>query len=212
MIRVNLLPQRKQRKQEVGQRQLIYMGFALLVVAGGMMAFHLQTEAELAQLQSENAAVQADIDRLKAELGDYDKIRAQREELMRQQKTIEELQSRRTGPVFALRELSELLSPTKGPTFDKEDYGEVLRRDPNAGFNAAWDTRRVWLTNFDEKARSVNIEGSAKSNEDVAEFMKRLAASVFFKGVVLEKTNQVTSSGNNPIKYLTFNLNTQVVY
>lgn len=209
MIRVNLLPQRRQRKQEAGQRQLVYMGFALLLVVGGLVALHVQTEGELEAAIRENQVIQADIDRYKAELGDYDKIRAQREELMRQQATIEKLQSARTGPVYVMRELAEILSPNKGPTFDKIDYGEVLRRDPSAGFNAAWDTRRVWLTGFSEAERRVRIGGAAKSNEDVAEFLKRLQASVFFEEVVLEGTTQANLGG---VKYMTFSLNTTVVY
>ena len=55
----------------------------------------------------------ADVAKLKQELGDYDKIRGQREELLKQRKTIQSLEAGRTGPVYLLRELSEILSPGK---------------------------------------------------------------------------------------------------
>lgn len=212
MIRINLLPQKKRARQEIEQKQLIYMGFSLLVVVGGVVFFHIQTEGELADVQRANEAIQADIDRFKAELGDYDKIKAQREELMHQQETIKKLEQARTGPVFLLREISEILTMGKGPTFDRQRYAEVLRRDPNAGFNAAWDTRRVWLASFEENRQRVRIKGAAKSNEDVAEFLKRLQASIYFKNVVLESTTQTGGGSGTSVKHVTFNLSTGVVY
>lgn len=212
MIRINLLPQKKQRKAEAGQKQLVYMAFSLLVVVGGLVVFQMSVQGDLDAVNRDNQMLQAEIDRFKAELGDYDKVRAQREELMRQQDTIKALEERRTGPVFLLRELSEILTPAKGPTFDRLTYEETIRRDPNAGFNAAWDTRRVWLQNFEEQERSVKIRGAAKSNEDVAEFLKRLQASVFFNNVVLESTTQVAVNRNGDVKHMTFSLSTGVVY
>lgn len=212
MIRVNLLPQKKKAKQDLGQKQLVYMGFALLAVVGGITFFHIQTQGELDALSRENQAITADIERFKSELGDYDKIRAQREELMRQQETIQSLEKARTGPVFLMREVAEILTPGKGPTFDRVRYAEVLRRDPNAGFNAAWDTRRVWLDTYEEQDKRVRIQGAAKSNEDVAEFLKRLQASVYFRDVVLESTRQVSAGKNDGVKHMTFNLSTGVVY
>ncbi len=211
MIRINLLPQKKQRKADAGQKQLVYMAFSWLVVLGGVVVFHMSVQSDLDGIVRDNQVIQADIERFKAELGDYDKVRAQREELMRQQDTIKSLEEKRTGPVFLLRELSEILTPAKGPTFDRLTYEETVRRDPNSGFNAAWDTRRVWLESFEEQERSVKIKGAAKSNEDVAEFLKRLQASVFFKDVVLESTSAVSTSRND-VKHMTFNLSTGVIY
>jgi type IV pilus assembly protein PilN len=212
MIRINLLPRKKARKQDAGQKQILYMGAALAGWFVLLTFYYLHKEGERDTLVRENQTVQAEIDRLKAELGDYDKIKAQREELLKQQETIKALESKRTGPVFLLREVSEILTRGKGPTFDRVLYEELLRRDPNAGFNAAWDTRRVWIESYDEEGLRVRIKGGAKSNEDVAEFLKRLQASVFFKEVVLESTSQVSSGGKNAIKHMNFNLSTAVVF
>lgn len=212
MIRINLLPQKKQRKADAGQKQLVYMAFSVLVAVGGIVVFHMTLQGELDAVNRDNQVIQAEIDRYKAELGDYDKVRAQREELLRQQETIKKLEERRTGPVFLLREISEILTPGKGPSFDRLTYEETIRRDPNSGFNAAWDTRRVWLTSFEEQERMVKITGAAKSNEDVAEFLKRLQASVFFQNVVLESTSQVTTNREGDVKHMTFNLSTGVIY
>lgn len=213
MIRINLLPGKKPKRTEAGQRHLIFMGSGLLVGLVAIVLLHIETSNTLDDLRHQNTIIQGDIDRLKAELGDYDKVKAQREELLKQRKTIQALESNRTGPVFLLRELSEILTPGKGPTFDGIAYQENLLRDPNAGFNASWDTRRVWLDTFDEDHKRVKIKGAAKSNEDVAEFLKRLNLSVFFTEVTPESTNQVTTGGiGSTVKYVTFNLSAAVIY
>jgi len=214
MIRVNLLPGRKtKRAGEGSQRQLVFMGAGVVLGVVGIVAVHMQKSSELEELQRANNIVQSDIDRLKAEMGDYDKIKAQREELLKQRRTIQALEASRTGPVFVLREVSEILSPGKGPTFDAVDYQNQLMRDPNAGWNPSWEPRRVWLDSFDETGKRVAIRGAAKSNEDVAEFLKRLNLSVFFKDVTPESTSQVASGGaGSSIKYVNFNLSASVVY
>lgn len=184
------------------------MGLAILGAIGLLVFFHLQTTTELEKAQHANTLLQADVAKLKSELGDYDKVRSQREELLKQRKTIQSLETGRTGPVYLLRELSEVLSPGKGPTFDRVTYEETLRRDPNAGFTN-WEPKRAWLESYTEDHMRVKIRGAAKSNEDVAEFLKRLNSSVFFKDVNLDATAQASRGS---IKYVNFGLSTTVIY
>jgi len=208
VIRINLLPTRRAKRQEAGQRQFLAMGLAILATIGLIVYFHLDATTQLEKVQHDNMILQADVAKLKADLGDYDKVRAQREELLKQRKTIQSLESGRTGPVYLLRELSEILSPGKGPTFDRVTYEETLRKDPNAGFTN-WEPKRAWLESYIEDRRRVKIKGSAKSNEDVAEFLKRLNASVFFKDVNLDATAQASKGS---VKYVNFGLSTTVIY
>ena len=208
MIRINLLPTRKAKRQEASQRQFLLMGLAVLATIGLVIFFHLQATTELENAQHDNTILQADVARLKQELGDYEKVRGQREELLKQRKTIQSLESGRTGPVYLLRELSEILSPGKGPTFDRVTYEETLRKDPNAGFTN-WETKRAWLDSYSETALAVKIRGAAKSNEDVAEFLKRLNSSVFFKDVNLDATAQANKGS---VKYVNFGLSATVIY
>ncbi len=209
MIRINLLPIRKAKRAEAGQRQFLFMGMAILATIGGLVFVHLQASSSLDEVNRRNTILSADVARLKQELGDYEKVKAQREGLLRQRKTIQALDAGRTGPVYLLRELSEILSPGKGPTFDRITYEEQLRRDPNAGFNASWDTRRVWIDSYTETDHRVKLKGAAKSNEDVAEFLKRLNSSVFFSEVNLDSTAQ--QSGRS-VKFVSFSLSAKVVY
>ncbi|MGD0837739.1 MAG: PilN domain-containing protein [Polyangia bacterium] len=208
MIRINLLPTRKAKHQGAGQRQFLIMGLAVVSTVGLVIFVHLESTTELENVQRQNTIAQADIAKLKQELGDYDKIRGQREELLKQRKTIQSLESGRTGPVYLLREMSEILSPGKGPTFDRVTYEETLRRDPNAGF-ANWEPKRAWLESYVEEKLHVKLHGSAKSNEDVAEFLKRLNSSVFFKDVSLDTTAQAAKGA---VKFVNFGLSATVIY
>ena len=209
MIHINLLPIRKVKRAEAGQRQFLYMGVAILATVVGVVFLHMQASGELEEIRRKNTIIKADVARLKQEIGDYEKIRVQREDLLRQRKTIQALDAGRNGPVYLMREMSEILSPGKGPTFDRITYEETLRRDPNAGFNASWDTRRVWMESYTEDQKQVRIRGAAKSNEDVAELLKRLNSSVFFSDVNLDSTSQVSGRA---VKFVNFSLSANVIY
>jgi len=215
LIRINLLAARKVKRRDAGERHLAFMGLSVLGAVAVMVFVYLSGQSRLDAITRDNDGVRADIDRMKAELGDYDKIKDQRQDLLKQQKTIQALQAGRTGPLYLMREMSEILSPGKGPSFDRASYEERLRRDPNIGFNTSWDTRRVWLDTFEEAQGKVRIKGSAKTNEDVAEFLKRLQLSIFFSDVSPESTQQVsetTLGGNLSVKHVTFNLTARVLY
>jgi type IV pilus assembly protein PilN len=215
VIRINLLAARKVKKRDAGERQLAFMGLSALGAVAAMIFVYLGSQSRLDAITRENDSVRSEIDRMKSELGDYDKVKEQRQDLLKQQKTIQALQAGRTGPLYLMREMSEILTAGKGPSFDRASYEERLRRDPNIGFSTSWDTRRVWLDSFEEAQGKVRIKGSAKTNEDVAEFLKRLQLSLFFAEVTPESTTQVnetTLGGVLSVKHVTFNLTARVNY
>lgn len=194
MIRINLLPVKKAKKRATGQRQSLLMIAAVAVEIVAVVGFHMNESFKVGEKQRRNQEAQAAITKLKTEVGDYDQVKAQRDELLMQRDAINKLQSGRSGPVYVLRELSEILTKDKGPTYSKEEYEKKLRSDPNAGYNPSWDPRRLVINSWKEKERRVTIEGLAKSNDDVAEFLKRLQLSVYFGDVVLDETKETSSS------------------
>lgn len=213
MMHINLIRARKGPRLAASDRPLVAMAAVVVMAVAGMFLLTASTTSEADRLVRANNSLKDGIERLKTELGDYDKVKAQRQELLKQQKAIEVLKSGRTGPVYIMRELSEILTPHKGPTFDRPTYEEHLRRDPNVGFNAGWDPRRLWLDSFDETQRKVRIQGAARTNEDVAEFLKRLQLSVFFTEVTPESTTQVGDNGvAGGAKRVTFRVSARVVY
>ena len=142
MIRINLLPVKAAKRREQGQRQL------LIGVGGGDAARWSASSSSTARRSRASTScadqnAQADARHRQAEDRDR-RLRhdqAQRDELIRQRDAIRKLQANRAGPVWMMRELSDILTPGKGPTFNKEQYEELIKRDPSAGFNPNWDTR-----------------------------------------------------------------------
>jgi len=211
MIRINLLPVRQVKKQQARRRQLVIFGAVLLTQFVVMFLLYEAKSGEIEQKERSAAGIQTEIDRLKQEVGDFDKLKEQRDRLVAQRKVINSLYAGRTGPVAMLRELSDILSVGKGPTVDQTEYEELLRRDPNAGYNPRWNPRRLWIKRLDERNKRINILGMAKDHDDVAELLKRLTLSRYFKDVQLQRDDQVMDQTLG-LKVIRFTLSCAVKY
>jgi type IV pilus assembly protein PilN len=211
MIKINLLPVKAAKRRADGQRQLLVGAVVVTATILSIILFHGSTVARVDKEKAENTKLEGQIAALKKEIGDYDQVKAQREALLKQRDAIKKLQANRSGPVWMMRELSEILSQDGGPTIDKAAYTERLRTEPNAAFNPNWEPKRVWLLDYAERAQKVTIKGAAKSDEDVAEFLKRLKQSVFFSNVYWQQTQPQFDTKLN-VAYVTFDITCTVNY
>ncbi len=211
MIRINLFPVRQARLREKGKQQLAIGVGVVSVILATVVVYHGYQTAENARIQAKNAKLTAEIDKLKKEVGDYEVVKQQRADFLRQKEIFQKLIASRAGPVYLMRELSDILSKGKGPSFDKTEYEDTLRHDPNAGFNPNWDSRRLWVLSFVERNKNVTVKGQAKSSDDVAEFGKRLKISPFFQDVYWEQTTPQFDAKRN-INYVNFDLKCRVTY
>ncbi|MSP62147.1 MAG: hypothetical protein EXR72_17795 [Myxococcales bacterium] len=209
MIRINLLPVKTSKRRSAGQKQVLLGGLAVIGGLIGVVLFHGWASGEVAVQQRTLTDLNDTIAKLKTEVGDYDDIKRQRDDLKRQKDAIEKLQAARSGPVFLMRELSDILTKGKGPTFNKDRYEELLRKDPNAGLNQGWDPKRAWLLTYQEKEGIVTLHAGAKSDEDVAEFLKRMKLSAFFSDVYWQQT-QPQQKDN--VAFVTFDVACKVNY
>src|SRR5215831_16642573 len=119
MIKINLLPVKAAKRREQGQKQLLIGVGVFTVTLVSIIFFHGTQMAHIGEMRDHNQQLSRDIAKLKAEIGDYDVIKAQRDELIRQRDAIKRLQANRSGPTYMMRELSDILTPGKGPTFNK---------------------------------------------------------------------------------------------
>ena len=83
MIRINLLPVKTARRRLEGQRQLLMGGVVVLVAFTGLVIFHGWAAGGVEEKRAEVGRVQAELTKLKTELGDYEDIRRQRDDLRR---------------------------------------------------------------------------------------------------------------------------------
>ncbi|MBI5534772.1 MAG: PilN domain-containing protein [Deltaproteobacteria bacterium] len=95
----------------------------------------------------------------------------------------------RRGLVELARILTPGVGPTRDPTSQDVPASSGMRMDP------AWDARRVGLSSYVQHDYRVRVTGAARSAEDVAEFMRRIAASVHFSDVVLQRAQASGDSG-----------------
>jgi len=80
---------------------------AILATVVGVVFLHLQADGQLEDIRRKNTILTAEVARLKQEIGDYDKIRGQREELLRQRKTIQALDAGRRTSLSAARNVRD---------------------------------------------------------------------------------------------------------
>lgn len=202
MIRINLLPSKKQlrRRGEAGspdfagggESQLwlaFVLGAVLLEVIVLLFVYKTQQD-QLTQVQKRNAELTGNIDNIKREIAQHASIKEELKQLRDREEAIQKLQAARTGPTSTMLELSRMTTPGAGPTVERDKLEQLKRDNPNAVPNPSWDPRRLWLSGFKENDRAVRLTGYARDGEDVSEFLRRLTLSDYFYEVKLLPANK----------------------
>ena len=173
MIRINLLPTRQARKKEAGQKQLVVLAAAVLVVLGGNWLWYSSLDSTLTEKKQAVAKLESEIKQLASIIGEITNIKKDQEDLENKLAILERLRKGRTGPVKMLDALATLMP------------------------------ERVWLKEVDEKGGTLKLKGSAVTNEDLADFMRALKQDPFFKEPALKSAKQVGSreSGMQVIEF-----------
>jgi type IV pilus assembly protein PilN len=213
MIRINLLPAAKRTASTSGNAQLWGAAYLLGLFAWGVLLFfvYLSTNSKLDEQRAANTALEQEIAAAKQKSANIGDVEAKLAKSRQLEEVVSKLQSARQGPARVLMELSQLLSEGGGPTVSPERLAVLRRDNPLAGFNPGWDPRRLWLTSFTEQNRQCSIRGFGKTNEDVAEFLRRLNLSNLFEKVSLTATSSAVEQGST-VPVVSFDLSCQVRY
>jgi Tfp pilus assembly protein PilN len=190
MIRINLLPHKRGAAATQAGAKVwgyAYLGAALVwCVALAFVYFSLISDRD--QALAQNNEITSQIAKVKDQSGNLEELQKQLEQSRQLEDVVKGLKDARQGPHRMLLELSGILSPNRGPTIDQAKLEELRKSNPEAGVSAGWDTRRLWVTGFEEHDRNCRIIGEGRNNEDIAEFLRRLALSAVFDDVVLVRT------------------------
>ncbi|MGZ3419125.1 MAG: PilN domain-containing protein [Polyangiales bacterium] len=215
MIRVNQLPRRRETKREGGKAWIFLIAAAFLAELVGIVIVHAQKKKELDDQLEANRAIEAAIADKKSKVANHESIKKQLAEYQAREDAIAKLQSGRTGPTAMMLELSRILTPRKLPSMDADQLEKLRRENPGAVPSEKWDPHRLWLTSFKELDRNVTMTGVGKTNDDVAEFLRRLQVSKYFTDVKLvktvEKTEKDTVTGSM-FTTIEFEMRTKVRY
>ena len=213
MIRINILPAAKRTTASSGSTQVWGIVYLLATFAWAVVLFlfYLNFKSTLEEQRAANASLEQDIEQAKLKSANIGDVEAKLAKSRQLEDVVGKLQTARQGPSRVLIELSKLLSEGGGPTVSAEKLESIRRDNPLAGYNAGWDVRRLWLTTFSETARKCVIRGFGKTNEDVAEFLRRLTLSNLFEKVTLQTTTSASEPGTN-VPVVSFELSCQVKY
>ena len=218
MIRINLLPQAKRSVRTGGASAGAgtnawvgaYLG-AALITGIACAVWYVSLGNALQAQNRQNRDLQTRIDDLRSQSAGLEEVQAKLQQSLALGEVVETLEAARTGPTRVLMELSNILStgPGSGPSIDPEELERLRRDNPLAGYNRNWDPRRLSIREFREEGGQAHIAGAGRTNEDVAEFLRRLALSDVFEGVTLRETRAETNEG---VDLIGFEIAARVVY
>ena len=223
MIRINLLPtDRKKRARRVAPTAMPGGDLSLAtwgMVYGGAIAawlvvlgvLYFVQSGELETVAQENKTLEARRDELQGKTRGLADVEARLEKSRRLEQVVQDLERARRGPTRAVRELSKVLSSPGGPTINPAELERMREENPLAGFNESWDVRRLWITRFEEIDRECKIAGIGRSNEDVAEFLRRLTLSEIYDSVTLQRT-RAASDPDTGLQMVGFDVTCKVKY
>jgi len=223
MIRINLLPtDKKKRTRRMAPSPLPQGDFSLGTwgaIYGGTIAawllalgiFYVTQSGKVEVVAQENKTLEARRDELKSKTKGLADVEESLEKSRRLEKVVEELERARRGPTRAIMELSKVLSSPGGPTINPAELERMREENPLAGYNESWDVRRLWLTRFEEVDRECKMIGMGRSNEDVAEFLRRLTLSEIYESVTLQRT-RAASDPDTGLQMVGFDITCKVKY
>lgn len=216
MIRINLLPQRKQKRAAEPGRAELGIGVGALVAAAAVVFFavHQPAQAERDDLRKQVGELQTANDRAKKLTKDMPAVKSAVESEERRAAAIEQLLGTVVVPDNLLHELGEILTFGHEPTMSLEMQkrtGDGPQGDPNRRFARDWDPKHVWITGFVLKGEDFTLEGGAQSEADVPQLAKRMQASVYFDQVT-SPTSQRIDDRLTGITYYKFTITGKVVF
>ena len=172
MIRINLLPVKETELAARRSQEIRLVVLMLLLLALGIVADRVRYSRTMAQLDQEAADLEAELVVLREKVAEATRLDQQRKDLDTKLKVIAELSQKRVGPAGVLRDLS--------------------KATPD----------RLWLTDVTESAGAATIAGKALDNQTIADFLRALANSPYFKNVDLSETTQDEQEGFKLKKFL----------
>jgi type IV pilus assembly protein PilN len=158
MIRINLIRGKRKKRREFN------VGYAFLlvplIVLAGTLYFHSTVTGKIRTLQQNIQKANADIERLRKEIGEVEKFKARKAELQKKVDIISQLQTDRTGPVKLFEALSAAIP------------------------------EKCWIDKLDVQGDRISLSGVALNNNTVANFMTALGQTGRFRDVALGSADQ----------------------
>jgi len=165
MIRINLLPVRAAQRKEKLRTQVSVLCLSLLFACIVCGAEYVRMNNKINDKIDEVTVAEQEINQLKKKIGEVSRYKKLQGDLKKKLEILQVLKEDKAGPVHLLNELS-LALPEK-----------------------------LWITDFSTKGNLVDIKGVCFSEKIVAEFMRNLEESAYYRNVDLGVTEQASVNG-----------------
>ncbi len=179
IVRINLSPNRKVKvKPSPKKNILIVLVIVLFIEIIACVYVSSNLDEEINGLVNRESDLTTQRDELKQKLGNVEKMKKEIEELRSREMTFAKLASLRTGPQYVLNELARILSNPR----------EIVARKAAsaAEWSLTWEPENVIITSFKDLGNSqIEIEGTARTMDDISEFWKRMKTSPLMRNVRL---------------------------
>lgn len=156
MIRINLLPKHQVKEPSRGLGEVFLGLLVLLMVLGVIFANHITQSRKISSVRSSIQSTDKKINALKGVEKQVEEFKAKNEELERKIKVIADLETKRSGPLFVMDSISKSIPP------------------------------KAWIDEINSKGNSAIIKGVAWNEFAVADFMKSLQESNYFRNINLK--------------------------
>lgn len=157
-VEINLLPHREAKRAADIRETIALLVLGLVVLGGGSFFLGSSARSDLELAKSSVAQLQADVERYKPQQELIAKFKTRKQHLQDKLDVIDSLEKARNGPVRVLDEIS--------------------LRVPD----------RLWLTSISTRGTEIRLKGKSLDTGVVADFLRGLNGSEYFKNVDLEKT------------------------
>ena len=160
MIRINLLPVKELKAEEVRRRELTIGSSSLAVTIALILTVYGYQWRQASGLETELDELRKELQVLNLKAKEVGELQKKVKEFEGKNKVIEDINKKKSGPVRVMESLS--------------------MATPGA----------LWLTEFRESGGNLTITGVAMDNQTIAEFLKALAAHPYFTNTELVETTQ----------------------
>lgn len=158
MIEINLLPHREARRAADLRQTLALLVLGLVMEGGVIWYMQNDVQASLAAADASVRQLQSDIEQYAPQEAQVQTFKQVRGDLEDKLGVIDGLDKGRTGPVRLLDELS------------------------------SYTPDRLWLTKLETRGAAITVEGESLDTGMVADFLRGLNESAYFRNVDLDKT------------------------
>jgi type IV pilus assembly protein PilN len=172
VIRINLLPVKELREEEIRRRELTIGGFSLAITVALILSVYGYQWRQASGLETELDELRKELQLLNVKAKEVGELQKKVKEFEGKNKVIEDINKKKSGPVRVMESLS--------------------MATPGA----------LWLTEFKESAGNLTITGLAMDNQTIAEFLKALASHPYFTNTELVETTQNQQANMPPRRFL----------